>query len=71
MQNSKKNINYFRLFDALSKEELYAKENPTSSALASGSLSLTWNDLLYRAEKEYGRSLHHNRSLLAVRHPRW
>lgn len=71
MQNSKKNINYFRLFDALSKEELYAKENPTSSALASGSLSLTWNDLLYRAEKEYGRSLHHNRSLLAVRHPRY
>ncbi len=71
MQNITKNIDFFRLFDVLTEEERFYKENPAVSALAEGNSSLTWNDLLHRAEKEHGCSFHHNRSLLAVRHPRY
>ncbi|WP_461877092.1 helix-turn-helix domain-containing protein [Fusicatenibacter sp.] len=71
MQNITKNIDFFRLFDVLSEEEVYYKENPAPSALATGNSSLTWNDLLLCAEQEHGCPLHHNRSLLALRHPRY
>lgn len=71
MQNISENIDFFRLFDVLSEEEFYYKENPASSALAAGNSSLTWNALMHRAEAEHDCSLHHNRSLLALRHPRY
>ena len=66
MQNITKNIDFFRLFDVLSEEEVYYKENPAPSALATGNSSLTWNDLLLCAEQEHGCPLHHNRSRLAM-----
>lgn len=41
MQNITKNIDFFRLFDVLYEEEVYYKENPAPSALATGNSSLT------------------------------
>ena len=71
MQNITKNIDFFRLFHVLTEEERFYLENPAASALAAGNLSLTWNDLLHCADKEYGCSFHRSHSLLAVRHPRY
>lgn len=62
---------YIPIAEARGFYDALDKENPAPSALATGNSSLTWNDLLLCAEQEHGCPLHHNRSLLALRHPRY
>lgn len=71
MPNTPKTQEFFRLFDVMTKEELYYLEHPVNSSLSSGNISFSWYDLQQRAEAEHGCSMRHNRSLLVIRHLRY